>query len=564
MKIKKALTIIFVIIIVLALGVISMLLLFDSTLKGERVFKDHQLEYYKLGVKLENASDYLTNQARAYVQFGKKEYFDNYWKEVNETKSREAVINKLTELGVDRHYIDIIEKAKNESVELVGTEDEAMKLAGEGKFSEARRLMFSDEYDEAKDRIFGYVNQFVTEINELGEAQALSSSNTTNLLVITLISLVVVYTVVVIVAFLWILKKVRKLSQMQTLMKQITEANDLTQKLSVDAKRDEISLISQSFNMLIEKIHGIILECAGIANTLTGRAEEFNRITEAFVRNFEDVTAAVDQMASAATDQAHNVEDSATSVNEMGHLIEMTKDRIVDLNEAVRRIDDQKEEGVEIIASLEKKSAYNKEASEKIFEILTENKAIAEQIEKASEMIQSISNQTNLLALNAAIEAARAGDAGRGFAVVAEEIRKLAEDSSKFTDEIKSVIKTMSDSASVSMNMITSVKDSVVEENASVLETKDRFGRIATEIVSTKDAIQHLNDNGSQLDKRSTKLLEIANNLTALAQENAATSEEVAASTNEGNEVTAKLGAEASAMYHDLENLSKAINQFIY
>lgn len=564
MKIKKALTIIFVIIIVLALGVISMLLLFDSTLKGERVFKDHQLEYYKLGVKLENASDYLTNQARGYVQFGKKEYFDNYWKEVNETKSREAVINKLTELGVDRHYIDIIEKAKNESVELVGTEDEAMKLAGEGKFSEARRLMFSDEYDEAKDRIFGYVNQFVTEINELGEAQALSSSNTTNLLVITLISLVVVYTVVVIVAFLWILKKVRKLSQMQTLMKQITEANDLTQKLSVDAKRDEISLISQSFNMLIEKIHGIILECAGIANTLTGRAEEFNRITEAFVRNFEDVTAAVDQMASAATDQAHNVEDSATSVNEMGHLIEMTKDRIVDLNEAVRRIDDQKEEGVEIIASLEKKSAYNKEASEKIFEILTENKAIAEQIEKASEMIQSISNQTNLLALNAAIEAARAGDAGRGFAVVAEEIRKLAEDSSKFTDEIKSVIKTMSDSASVSMNMITSVKDSVVEENASVLETKDRFGRIATEIVSTKDAIQYLNDNGSQLDKRSTKLLEIANNLTALAQENAATSEEVAASTNEGNEVTAKLGAEASAMYHDLENLSKAINQFIY
>lgn len=564
MKIKKALTIIFVIIIVLALGVISMLLLFDSTLKGERVFKDRQLEYYKLGVKLENASDYLTNQARAYVQFGKKEYFDNYWKEVNETKSREAVINKLTELGVDRHYIDIIEKAKNESVELVGTEDEAMKLAGEGKFSEARRLMFSDEYDEAKDRIFGYVNQFVTEINELGEAQALSSSNTTNLLVITLISLVVVYTVVVIVAFLWILKKVRKLSQMQTLMKTITDANDLTQKLSVDAKRDEISLISQSFNMLIEKIHGIILECAGIANTLTGRAEEFNRITEAFVRNFEDVTAAVDQMASAATDQAHNVEDSATSVNEMGHLIEMTKDRIVDLNEAVRRIDNQKEEGVEIIASLEKKSAYNKEASEKIFEILTENKAIAEQIEKASEMIQSISNQTNLLALNAAIEAARAGDAGRGFAVVAEEIRKLAEDSSKFTDEIKSVIKTMSDSASVSMNMITSVKDSVVEENASVLETKDRFGRIATEIVSTKDAIQYLNDNGSQLDKRSTKLLEIANNLTALAQENAATSEEVAASTNEGNEVTAKLGAEASAMYHDLENLSKAINQFIY
>lgn len=564
MKIRNVLLILFSIIVLLAITVLGVLFFFDRTLSSERVFKDNQLEFYQLSVKLEDASDFLTNQARGYVQFADRKFYDSYWKEVNETKSREAVIDRLNQLGVDRHYIDIIENAKNESVELVDLEDRAMNLASKGEFEEARKLMFGSEYDVAKEKIFGYVNQFTSEINQLARTKADESSGTTNLLMITLVLVILIYTAVVVLTFVWISLKVKQLNKLQHFMSSVTADNDLTHKIDVKTSKDEIGIISVSFNELIEKFHGIIVDSAGISNTLMGRTQEFNDITDKFVNNFADVSAAIDQLAHSATDQAHNVEGSAMSVSEMSRLIDSTKMRIQELNDAISRIDRQKDEGVEIIAGLEEKSNYNKEAAEKIYDILVQNNSIAAQIENASQMIQNISDQTNLLALNAAIEAARAGDAGRGFAVVAEEIRKLAEDSSRFTDEIKSVIKTLTDSASESMEMITNVRNSVIEENASVLETRDKFGVIAEEIMGTKGAIESLNENGTLLEQRSNELLDIANNLTAIAEENAATSEQVAASTNEGAEVTERLGAEAGAMHQDLDSLNNTINRFKY
>lgn len=564
MKIKKALYIIFVLILLLAAVVIAMLFSVDRTLHAERNFRENQLEFYKLGVTLENTSDYLTNQARAYVQSADQSYYDNYWTEVKTTKTREGVLERLVEMGVEKQYWDIIEKARKDSAELVQTEEAAMKLAGEGKFEEARRLMFGSEYDDIKDKIFANINHFADEVNAMGEREVNESVKTTNLLMYLLVGLVLFYTVIVILAFVWILFKVKRLSTLQQHIVSITEHNDLTRNIKSKNANDEIGVISTSLNTLINKIHDIIVNSAAISDTLMRRTEEFNKITDSFVTNFNDVSGAIDQLAHSATDQAQNVEGSAISVSDMSRLIDLTKERIRELNHAVMRIDHQKEEGVAIIATLEEKSTYNKDAAEKIYDILVQNNAIAAQIETASQMIQNISDQTNLLALNAAIEAARAGDAGRGFAVVAEEIRKLAEDSSRFTDEIKSVIKTLTNSASESMEMITSIKNSVIEENISVMETKDKFNVIATEILGTKNAIVSLSETGDMLEKRSNELLGIANNLTAIAEENAATSEEVAASASEGSEATDRLGQEAAAMHSDLDALNNAIHQFKY
>lgn len=564
MKIGKVLYIFFAVVLFLAVSVLVLLFLFDRTLSDERVFQKQQLEFYRLGVQLENASNYLTDQSRAFVQSGDPKHYDNYYREVNETKTRETVVERLKEMGVDKKYLDLIESAKNESVNLAKVEAIAMDFAKNNKTDEARKLMYGPEYNQSKDTIFSYVKQFATQINELGRVEAEESLQTTNLLKLILIVTIFVFAGFVIFSFVWFAFKVRRLNVLQRHISKITSENDLTQRIVSKNPRDEIGLISTNFNSLIEKIQGIITDSADISDALMRRAETFTGITNSFVQNFSDVSSAIDQLARSATEQAQNVENSAASVSDMSRLIIDTREKIVELNDAILSIDRQKEEGVETIAGLELKSSQNKEAAEKIYDILVQNNEIATQIENASQMIQNISDQTNLLALNAAIEAARAGDAGRGFAVVAEEIRKLAEDSGRFTEEIKTVIRTLTDSAAVSMNMISNVRDSVVEENTSVLITKEKFGHIAEAIVSTKAVITALSQSSVLLEQRSNELIGIANNLTGISEENAATSEEVAASSNEGSEATERLGIEASEMQRDLDSLNMTIHQFHY
>lgn len=98
-------------------------------------------EFKELGIAIANGSDYLTDEVRRYVQFGDKVHFDNYWREVNETKSRDKVVIRLKELNAPEEELELVEKSKSISDNLIPIEESAMKAVEDNDFDMARRLV---------------------------------------------------------------------------------------------------------------------------------------------------------------------------------------------------------------------------------------------------------------------------------------------------------------------------------------------------------------------------------------------------------------------------------------
>lgn len=407
-------------------------------------------------------------------------------------------------------------------------------LAREGKKDEALSLLVKDEtpkWREVKDKLVKLSGDRTKQM-DMTKKEVVASSDRALIVSLTLGVFAIVCSMLLLLLMAGGLT--RSIRKMSDVMDDIASGEgDLTKRLDVTS-RDELGHLADNFNRFLCKLHDSIatvsqttLQVSSAAAELDSTAGEMALGTEEVASQAGTVAAAGEEMTATSNDIAQNCMTAAEGARRASAAAVAGAAVVQETVQGMGRIAARVRESASTVESLGARS---------------------DQIGEIIGTIEDIADQTNLLALNAAIEAARAGEQGRGFAVVADEVRALAERTTRATGEIGNMIKSIQ---SETRSAVGAMEGGVKEVEKGTAEAAKSGEALQDIIAQIESVTQQVNQIAVAAEEQTATTSEISSNMQQITA--------VVHQTAKGAQQSAAAAGQLSQL---AESLQRVVKQF--
>ncbi|KAA0549114.1 HAMP domain-containing protein [Bacillus sp. BGMRC 2118] len=360
---------------------------------------------------------------------------------------------------------------------------------------------------------------------------------------------------------LFIRNAIKPLSMVAAKLKTVGEGNFTEEDIHVSSS-DEIGEIAEATNSMKNNLRQVIGKVGAHAEHVASSSEQLSASAEQTSSATNHIASVITEVTVGTEEQAHNTKTGLNLLQEvatkLGQVTENAEESVQYTEKATIKTD----EGQSSISQVMEQMSSMNITTQNLTNIVKDLGAHSTEIGEIVNVIQSISSQTNLLALNAAIEAARAGESGKGFAVVAEEVRKLAEQSSKSTEQVLQLVTAIQTKTIEAMQAAETTNKEVSSGIQTVKTANSAFGEIQVTVNEVKGRINEVATSVKDMSEQSKLLVESIEAIAEVAATTSESTQNVSAATEEQLASMEEISVSATSLSQLAEELLRDVSRF--